>query len=260
MKYWYLLLVAAAGLAAGPAAAQIEVACRPQFAQYLPREPLRVEVTIVNSTANPLVLSGADANVLLSFEIARGQPASQLPLKNEARPEWAIAPGATATRGFDLLDNFEIAQPGPHTLRAVLTWRERQYRSTESYFDIVPGYEIFSTMQAGGPDDRVQTLRLVTLHRDKGEFLFLEIMDDASGYCMGLVGLGRIIRVYKPLIRADADGEIHVLHQSGPAQFTHTIVGPDGSLSDSESFFGTGDRIALKTQADGTVEVVGRWR
>ena len=85
---------------------------------------------------------------------------------------------------------------------------------------------------------RSYTLR--TLNRDRREVVFLRINDDDRGMCYGVFELGAIVRMFEPKLQMDEVGNIHVLHQSGPWQFTHSVFTPHGDPVATGGLFGRG--------------------
>ena len=126
------------------------------------------------------------------------------------------------------------------------------------FLDVLPGLEI-ARLSAGVPAEpdatRLYTLR--TLNRDRVEVMFLRIDDDDRGVCYGVFELGRIVRLYEPKLQVDETGNVHILHQSGPWQFTHSVFTPRGEPVLQEVYSGEGSAIGLKRGEGGQLAVDG---
>jgi hypothetical protein len=137
-------------------------------------------------------------------------------------------------------------------------WGGKVFISPKLFLDVLPGLEI-SKLVAGIPEDpnAVRSYTLRTLNRDRNEVVFLRINDDDRDMCYGVFELGAIVRLFKPKLQTDEVGNIHVLHQSGPWQFTHSIVTPNGDPVLQEVYSADGSTIELKRAEGGQIVVQG---
>ena len=75
--------------------------------------------------------------------------------------------------------------------------------------------------------------------------------------CYGVYDLGRVIQYGRPSLEVDSRQQAHVLHQSGPAHYTHTVISVDGALVNREYFSGVSSTIRLEPNNRGDVEIKG---
>ena len=139
-----------------------------------------------------------------------------------------------------------------------MEWGGKVFISPKLFLDVLPGLEI-SKLVAGIPEDpnAVRSYTLRTLNRDRTEVVFLRINDDDRGMCYGVFELGTIVRLFEPKLQTDEVGNIHVLHQSGPWQFTHSVFTPHGDPVVQEVYSADGSTIGLKRAEGGQIAVQG---
>lgn len=254
-----ILVVTLCVIAVFPAFAQIDIKCRLQNGRTILFEPAIVDLDIVNNTSELLDFSGANPNARLAFDVERSpgvlvSPAG-VPLFGKAV---TIKPGDTFSRKVNLQAAYPIRDTGPYTITARVEWGGRVFISLKLFLDVLPGLEI-AKLVAGIPEDpsvmRSYTLR--TLNRDRKETAFLRINDDDKAICYGVFDLGPIVRLFEPKLRTDEVGNIHVLRQSGPWQFTHSVFTPNGEPVATEIYSAEGSTIELKRAEDGQIAVRG---
>ncbi len=254
-----VLSVAVCAFATIPAAAQIDMRCRLENSRTVLFEPAILNLNIINNTGNTLDFSGAIPNAHLAFDIERSPGVTVPPT---GKPLFAqgivIKPGDTFTGKVNLQAAYKITDTGPYTITARVEWGGKVFISPKLFLDILPGLEI-ARLSAGIPGEpdaaRIYTLR--TLNRDRVEVMFLRIDDDDRGMCYGVYELGRIVRLYEPKLQVDEAGNIHVLHQSGPWQFTHSAFSPSGEPLVQEVYSGEGAAMGLKRGDGGQLAVEG---
>ncbi len=249
-------------LAAVPAGAQIEVSSRLEHDRVLMFEPIRVEVTVQNRTGLTLRLGDPEAEdgatLEVDVEAGRGEYLARRdrPLLDEPV---TIGPRQVATIRLELRSLFRFRQQGPHTLRVGLRWDDELIPGGRRFFDILPGMELasFRALLADPPGAR-RTVSLRTLNRERMEFLFLRIDDEREDLCYGVFNLGTVVRVFPPVLRMDAADRIHVLHQSAPARFTHSIIEASGTPVGLTYYNPMGGvRPELREDERGAIEPVG---
>ena len=249
-------------ISALPAAAQIDMQCRLENGRTLLFEPVVVSLDIINNTGDILDFSGAVPNAHLAFDVEQSPgvvvPPTGVPLFNQAV---TIKPGDTFTGKVNLQAAYKITDTGPYMVTTRVEWGGKIFVSPKLFLDVLPGLEI-GKLVAGIPEDpsAMRTYTLRTLNRDRSEVVFLRINDDEEGTCYGVFDLGTIVRMFQPKLLVDEVGDIHVLHQSGPWQFTHSVFTPHGDPVMQEVYSGEGSIINLKRSEDGQIAVEGGQR
>ncbi len=251
--WWVLWMLP---LAAG---AQIGVSLRLEHSRLLTFEPVRATVTIENQTAAPLYLSDGSDEARLFFDV---EPSPGESLARREAPmfvePWVIPPRRTGTRTFDLLQLYRLADAAPYSVVARVEWDNTGFASAKSFFDLLPGMEIARYRAVLGSDPSARrTFWLRTLTRDRKDMLFLRIDDEEAELCYGVFELGPVVRIYRPALRFDRDDRIHVLHQSAPARFTHSVFTAWGAPVGSSFYNGTAASARLQVDPDGEVAVSG---
>lgn len=245
--------------AAFPAAAQISMQCRLENARTVLFEPIIMSLDIINNTGDILDFSGAIPNAHLAFDVEQSPgvvvPPTGVPLFAQAV---AIKSGDTFSGKVNLQATYKITDTGPYTVTTRVEWGGKVFISPKLFLDVLPGLEI-AKLVAGIPKDPnvVRSYTLRTLNRDRCETVFLRINDDEKGMCYGVFDLGTIVRMFEPKLQVDDVGSIHVLHQSGPWQFTHSVFTPHGDFVAQEVYSAEGSSIELKQTEDGRIVVQG---
>ena len=245
-----------------PALAQIDMKCRLQNSRTVLFEPVVVSLDIINNTGELLDFSGAIPNAHLAFDIERSPgvlvPSTGIPLFGQAV---TIKPGDTFSGKVNLQAAYKITDTGPYTVTSRVEWGGKVFISPKLLLDVLPGLEI-SKLVAGIPENpnAVRSYTLRTLNRDRKEVVFLRINDDDRELCYGVFELGTIVRLFEPKLLTDEVGNIHVLHQSGPWQFTHSVFTPHGDPVVQEVYSADGSTIELKRAEGGQIAVQGGQR
>ena len=245
-----------------PALAQIDMKCRLQNGRTVLFEPVVISLDIINNTGELLDFSGAIPNAHLAFDIEQSPgvlvPSTGIPLFGQAV---TIKPGDTFSGKVNLQAAYKITDTGPYTVTSRVEWGGKVFISPKLFLDVLPGLEI-SKLVAGIPEDpnAVRSYTLRTLNRDRSEVVFLRINDDDRELCYGVFELGTIVRLFEPKLLTDEVGNIHVLHQSGPWQFTHSVFTPHGDPVVQEVYSADGSTIELKRTEGGQIAVQGGQR
>lgn len=231
--------------------------CRLNPATAAQYEEISSVVTIGNNTGTDLELFTSNAVCDLLFEV-RDQDNVELRLTSAhflARP-CLLKASESLTLTNNLLDFFDLRKVGDYKVYGKAIWNGKAYVSERAFLDIVPGIElqrIDAGLPAGG--SRQYTLRM--LNRDRFDRLLLRIDDDANGVCHGVFDLGRWIHTASPQLRADGQGNVHVLYQSGPAQMVHRSFTPFGQVVEEKTYSKTEGQMHLESKDGGMVEVAG---
>lgn len=252
------LLLGALLVGAGPLAvrAQVEFRCVFPSTQVLRFEALPAVVTLVNETDQPLRSDG-DAPFTVSFDVADHTGAALRMRKEQAvTVPRAVAARSTVTFTNDLQLLFPVDDKLELAVRARLQANGRAYVTEKSLIDILPGSEV-ARLEATTPDGAPRVYSLRTINRDKRDRLFLRIDDEAAGLCYGVFDLGRYLRVGRPSLEADHEGNVHVLHLSAPNQFTYSVYSASGKPVEQRLVAGDTSSVRLERQKTGGFRVIG---
>jgi hypothetical protein len=237
------------------AGAQVALDARLLHSRTMKYEPIGVKVRVENNLSDKLQLGSDDPKARLVFVVERGPGNPVSPLPSAKRIHFKVPPHNTGTVEVDLQEIYDMRDTGPYTVRARVDWKGTSYSSPRMYLDVVPGLSIGEmTVEAGGG---FRKLTLRTLHRERKEYLFLVIENARAGICYGAFDLGRIVRVQKPMLTIDAEEQIHILHQSAPTHYTHTILTSEGEQIGRVLYGGDAGQVRLEGSPDGGVTVRG---
>lgn len=251
--------ILAAALGAAPLAApgQIELSWSLRHNRTVLLEPVRAVVAIANNSGRTLDLSPR-GNARLAFDV-EDQPTSFVPGTGQPLLRQAVIVPANETREVEvnLLDGYRIRQGQTYMLRPVLETGGLRFTGQRLALEVQPGLELFQRKYGmpGADDAREVSLRLI--HRDRGDRLFFRLDNPTAGLCLGVYELGRVIRYFAPRLERDRAGRFHVLHQSGPDRFTHSMFGFDGAPLETTIYIAEVGGIRLDRGEDGTVAVAG---
>lgn len=252
-----LAVFAAAHLAQG----QVDLRLKIASTIFLEMEPAMVTLDIHNRTGDPIVLGGESPNGRLRLDITRGsgefvRPTDE-PLLTEAME---IPPRGRRTLTFNMTQLYQVRRPGPHGVVACLDLAGELHLSERFLFDVVPGFElrrIEARVRAGDGAGRQHVLSLRSLARDREEWLFARFDEPAESVCNGVYVLGPVLRTFEPQVEIDHDNLVHVLHQSAPQRFTHSVFGLDGAPVSVRFYGGRISDARLAVSEDGLVEPAG---
>ena len=239
--------------------AQVEVVCKLHEPRVLQYEPVIVTVEVANNTLEPMNFMGPDANAVLAFDVEKSPgefvQRTGAPLSSDV---FAVKAGQTQKFSVNLISVYRMTDTGPYTIRARVEWGSKAFLSQKVFVDVDPGLEIGRLVgSVPGAQGQTRTYMLRTLTRNRGERVFLRIDDEEGGRCYGVLDLGGIVRLFKPVMQVDQFGNIHVLHQSGPDQFTHSVFTADGNPVSQEQYTSGGTQIRLGKEPSGQVSVEG---
>jgi len=254
------LAILSGWLLAGPASAQIEVFCEPTHTHFLIGEEITMRIEVHNNTGGMLTIAGTNRNAKVSFELTTESGAA-VPMRMDLpfTPSDTIREGQPWTRSIDLQPFYDLRNPGQLKMRAYVEWAGNAYISSKAFFDLDRGKDVGKMIAACGTGKDKATVRysLRTVAREDGEILFLCLEDPETQLRLSAATLGTMVRLYPAVLRRDAAGHLHVLHQAAPNRFTHSELSPTGRLLDQEHF-STDYQMPDMQELDGHIVVRGR--
>ncbi len=252
----WIFAIAIWGLACA-APAQIELSWKLLHNRTVLMEPVRATVRIVNYSGQTLDLTPR-GNARLLFDV-EDQPTSMVPGTGQPLVRQAVIIPSSETRDVEvnLLDGYRIVKGQSYMLKPVLEFDGVRFTGERLSLEVQPGLELiqraYGTRSAG--DARSVSLRLI--HREGGDRVLFRIDNSATGFCLGVYELGRMIRYFVPRLEQDRDRAFHVLHQSGPDRFVHSVFDYDGTPRGMTFYSAEASRLQLKRGEDGGVAVEG---
>ncbi|HAS82856.1 MAG TPA: hypothetical protein DCS43_09355 [Verrucomicrobia bacterium] len=209
-----------------PAAAQFRMGVSLEHSAYMRGEPFAARVVIENHLSVPLVFGDEYSNAELIVEVVRDR--STGPADTNRRPvrrDTVIMPGEKAIELVEITSLFELRETGGYQVRAVIRYEGELILSHAIGFDIVNGIEMASVRRTfPGYSDIDLDYSLRYFKRGKSEFAFVVIRDVATDAIFGTFQLGPAVRVNDPAMQVDREGRLIVVHQSGRARFTRSVL------------------------------------
>lgn len=250
--------VAVAWVGALSASAQIEVVASTEYDQLLQYEPLLVKLKISNNTGTPLMV-GQGGNAKLDFLVERrpGYSVDQFDGQMLAKPVLVKA-GETQTVTADVSRVHNIRKTGSVTVIPRIRYDGHRFAGRRLLLEVVPGLEVanYRYMVPGeSSSSRVCSLR--TLYRNRSQRVFLRMENPTLGVCFGVFDLGRLVSQSKADMQSDSAGLLHVLHQSAPFRYTHSVFRPDGQSVKQEYLSRGNGQPQLARDDQGGIIVTG---
>jgi hypothetical protein len=243
-------------MGAAYAEAMIQVSCRIESTPAMLHETVLAHVQITNRSGRPITVDpNGPSRLRFIVERKAGYPidARKKVLPYEATE---IPTGQTGAITVNLNRCFDLVRTGPLTIRALLLHNGQYYQSSRALLDIVPGFEIASVV-AAAPSGGYRKYSLRTLTRGRGQSVFIQIDDPANNLCYGVYELGQTLAMHQPTMETDRLGRVHILHQSGPTRFTHSVFDADGRPVEHRYFSKGPSMPKLIVDEDGEMKVGG---
>jgi len=206
------------------AAGEVDVGLELEYDGYLQCEPVMVFLKLHNDTAAPLVIApdpGAGADTAaVTFEVKRYTRNRTVDIKpSGAAPvvkRVTVHPNGDQEILADISMFYGLATLGRYSVTARVEWFGRRYQSPVRSFEVVRGIDVAHAARTV-PEypDRLREYDLRYWTRRGAEYLFLTVSEEDGKINCGVFPLGRIVRMGKPVLRVDRDGNVVVVHQSG---------------------------------------------
>lgn len=249
-------ILALCGLAL-PATAQVEVSWSLVHNRTVLMEPVRAVVKIANHSGQTLDLTPR-GNARLSFDVEDRPTSTVADTGHPLVRQGVIIPsGDTREVEVNLLDAYRIIRGQSYMLTPVLEFAGLRFLGPRLSLEVQPGLELLKRdfgLPANG-NAREVSLRLI--HRDRSDRLFFRLDDPATGFCLGVYELGRVIRFFAPRLEQDGAARFHVLHQSGPDRFAHSIFSNNGAPQGVTFYAASVGSVRLDRVETGEVQVSG---
>jgi hypothetical protein len=196
-----------------PLFAQVEVVASLEFSTYLLYEGMPLRVQITNRGSEPLQVGGRTPDALLRLRVNdtrnRVIPRTETALLPEA---WVIAPGATETRSFDLVQLFKLRAADSFRCLVDVELEDETLSSKPLMFDISTG-TLHETIRRRR-NDRVFTL--LGINRNGRDELLLRVSSFNEDTHFATYFLERHLRFFPPQMLADDKGRIAIFHYESP--------------------------------------------
>lgn len=211
---------------AGSALAQLRVRLAASDEDYIQYEAIKIKLTIANDSAVEAVLGRYEENARVTLLLQKGVGnADTRLLEMPSGADTVVKGGAQSSLTVDLTQLFDLREERRYALQATVMWHGKVYRSDTIFVNVVAGI-VVDSVRRGLPQqpevERDYVLRY--LERGRHEHLFLSVLDLRQSVSLGVFDLGSLVRVYRPVIKFDNGGNVHVIHHAGNDENTHSFL------------------------------------
>jgi hypothetical protein len=209
------------------AAGDIKVKLKLEYSSYLQFEPVNAYVTIENDSDYELVIGNTEKEGNSRIEFIVEKDKDEVVQRSEKRAivtNFRAKPGEKWETMRDVSTWYDMTTMGRYTIRAVVNMNGQAWESNPLIVDVVRGIEVASkTRSVPGYEDVVRTYSLRYWSRGRVEYLFLCVDEEKTKTNYGVIELGPVIRVSKPVVEVNKDGNVVVVHQSSSDCYTRSV-------------------------------------
>ncbi|MDB6111374.1 MAG: hypothetical protein JWR69_3124 [Pedosphaera sp.] len=247
------------------ASAQVTVEVITEQDQFLPNESLSVAVRVVNRSGQTLQLGKDEDWLTFSIEARDGFivfKSGEVPVVQE----FDLDSSKMATKHVDLAPYFNITKPGRYTVTAAVkikNWNA-QVTSEAKAFDIVRGVKLWeqefgvpptSIANQGQPEVRKYTLQKAVYKTTTK--LYLRLTDGPESQVFGVFPIGPMVSFSRLEPQLDKLSNLHLAYQTGSHTFLYSVINPQGTVIQRQTFEYTTTRPRLKMDDSGKISIVG---
>lgn len=248
------------------ASAQVTVRLTLDQNQFLPSESLPVVVHITNQSGQPLHL-GADPD-WLTFSVEAAD--DFIVVKNADPPvvgAFELDSSQVATKRVDLQPYFDLRRAGHYRILATVRIKDwnTDITSQPRGFDVINGAKLWSQVFGlplpAGVSNRPPEVRKYTL--EEANYLhsqlrmYVQVSDESGAIIYRVRPIGPMVSFSQPEAQLDRSSNLHVLYQSGAANFLYSVINPGGDIVQQEIYDYLNVRPRLHAGDDGSITVSG---
>jgi hypothetical protein len=204
---------------------QVSVGVKCNNTKYIEGEDIIAQIRVRNNTGVPLVFNEKYHNAEIKVCVGCSHDVNCIPIEKDINHDFVILPDDTVTELVSLKSLIGLHKPGVYQIKGRVVYNGKTFTSRGFGFDIVKGIELVSRKRVlRDYPDVVLTYSLRYLGRESREYAFLVITDEDRGIIYGTFNLGRILRVYPPVLKFDNNDRIECIHQSGHKRYTRSVI------------------------------------
>ena len=261
-----LIAVLVAGLFISRASAQVSLELALDQEQFLPSEALPVAVKITNRSGQQLHLGAHSDWLTFSVESSDGF----VVIKNSEVPvlgEFDLENSQMAIKRVDLQPYFSMTKPGRYKVVATLRIHQwaSQISSAPAHFDIISGAQLWS-QDFGVPNGTNTAPEVRTYTLEKANYLkeqlrlYVQVSNGSGAEVYKVTALGPMVSFSQPEAKVDRMSRLNVLWQTGAQTFDYSLVNPNGTVANQETYNNFYSRPRLVVDDNGLVSVLGGTR
>lgn len=262
-----ILIAALPVLLAPPAAAQLAVTLKAEKREFVAFEPVRMQVSVTNQSANPILLSTPDGGLSGWLKMEATNDRGDLIHPGTARQSMdpmQIRPGQTIRMDFDLGTVLPVSHFGAYSVNAgVWSAPDRAYaRSNSVRINVVGARTLWSQNfgvphgEKGGGSSRIY--KILQYRGLEGDMLYFRLDDRATNRVLACYPVGKTLDVREPQMAVDSQARLHLLHVSTPDLQRHLVFDTSGHVVENRLYREVrGSRPRLGQLGDGMIVVAG---
>lgn len=261
-----LLTILLAALFVSRAAAQVSVALALDQDQFLPSETLILTVKITNRSGEQLHLGADPAWLTFNVESTDGF----VVIKNGEVPvvgPFELESSQMAIKKVDLQPYFQMTKQGHYRVTATLRIKQwaLKLESAPKMFDIINGAKLWAqdfgipNGTNGPPQAREYTLEQANYLSEQLR-LYVQVSDPSEAIIYKVTALGPMVSFSHTEAQVDRFSRLKVLWQTGAQTFSYSVVNPDGTVAEQETYDNFTSRPRLVLNGNGDVVVLGGTR
>ena len=247
--------------------AQISVEVGFDKEQYLPFEPIILQVKITNFSGRTLHL-GEDPDWLdILVERTDGKVVRQIGQPPVVYP-FQVPNAARAIRRLNITPYFAVKDPAEYKVTVTVRIPELgvELESKPGKFIVVPGSPIWKQTFGYQPRDKngrpiglPETRCYALLEAPSGRriLLYVRVSNEDASFVYRIFPVGVFLNFSHPETQIDRNSNLHLLWQTGARDFTYIVVDPNGRLLRRKTYRYTYSRPRLWPGPNGKVLVVG---
>lgn len=206
---------------------QLELSLKAEHSALLQFEAMNLFLTVVNDWPHPFVVDAEteSSDGVVDVDVIREDgKAVQRVRETPVVPLLRVAPEEKRELAIDVSRWFDVAGMGRYLVKARATRGRLEFESNMIMVEVVRGIELESrTRSLPGAEQELRTFSLRYWTRGKTERLFFRVDDPQNRENYGVFELGRLVRVFKPVLQVRHDGTVRILHQSGVDLYTRSV-------------------------------------
>ena len=248
------------------ASAQVSLEVTSDQEQFLPGEAVPVAVKITNRSGQQLHFGADPSWLTFTVESVGGYvvgKVSEVPVVGA----FDLESSQMAIKRVDIQPYFTLTQPGRYKLTATLRVKSwgTTLTSLPKVFDIINGAELwsqdFGVPNAANAEPVVRKYTLIKANYLREQLrLYAQVSDPAAAVSLKVSALGPMVSFSLPEQQVDRASRLHVLWQAGARTFNYSIVNPDGTIAQQETYDNFKGRPHLKVDETGEVTIRGGTR
>ncbi|PAW81829.1 MAG: hypothetical protein B9S33_16050 [Pedosphaera sp. Tous-C6FEB] len=230
---------------------------------------MELEIMVRNQTGQPLTFRPEDEWLDVTVSTVLNVP-GEGSLVTRLRPvtipdSFTVNTTLSAKATVDIAPCFDLSRTGRYKVVASIKYSGTRppLVSQPVIFEVVPGSVIWEQQfgwrgSDAGAQEEVRKYSLQQLTSTQHRLQFYVTVTDGDENILRQISLGRANAADRPQSRLDRLSNLHVLHQTGPRWFTHTVVNPKGDVRIRATYEATDPtraRPGLKTDDDGLISV-----